>query len=130
MENSNIMNAEENIQNVMDNAVAGIDKATVIKYALIGSAVVVGTILVSKWLFAEDKSAKIAKKTYNEFSPKVSKFIKNAKHEEESILDSPIAKTIKATLSSFLINIAKQKIVDYLSQPKIKNAKEALQPTS
>lgn len=99
------------------------------KYALIVGGAFVATYVIVGWLFSSDEEEE--KKTHEKiiYIPSQGEQANVVTRQQESSMP-PIAKAIMTSITTFLISIAKEKLLDYLAQLKKEDGKEAIQPTS
>jgi len=101
------------------------------KYALIVGGAFVATYVIVGWLFSSDEDEQQQHKSHDKiiYLPATAEHANVATTQHESSMP-PIAKAIMTSITTFLISIAKEKLLDYLAQLKKDDGKETLQPTS
>lgn len=124
-----LQSKKQQFQDEIDSELTGL-KANAIhygKYALIVGGAFVATYVVLGLLFPEEEKAKPNEKIiYIAAEGDEKKVV----HTQQESTMSPVAKAILTSISTFLISIAKEKLLAYLEQLKSNEGQEDTQPAS
>jgi hypothetical protein len=125
-----LQNKKQQFQDDIDSELTGL-KANAIhygKYALIVGGAFVATYVVLGLLFPEEEEKeKTREKIIYVAAEGDDKQVVHTQHESTM---SPVAKAILTSISTFLISIAKEKLLAYLEQLKSNEGQEDTQPAS